>query len=428
MPIIEVDNVTKEFRLGQPRSLRQTVSNTFARVRGEAVPPRVPFQALADVSFSIEPGEVVGFIGHNGAGKSTLLKLLARITQPTTGRLRVSGKVAPLIEVGAGLIGELSGRENIYLNGVILGMKRALVAKKFDEIVAFAELEEFIDTPLKRYSSGMQVRLGFAIATSVDAQILIVDEVLAVGDLAFQRKCYDRMKEMITREGRTVILVSHNLREIDRLCSRVILLERGRVLVDGSPKEVCNLFYERSNEKVRNNIIAIGSRGGRVQVSGEVELIEIALVDDAGALVHRLEYEAPFSVRIRLRVLEEIEDVIFELGIHTTDFLYISTLTSDSKLSVPRMVRGEHEIVCHFGRMPLLPGVYSLRLHVGHGFANHGVFAGESLLNFQVELGQRDVPIASRKGFVEIEALWSARTMKEFSGGEPLAPLQTSCD
>ena len=194
---------------------------------------------------------MLGIIGQNGAGKSTLLKMLARISKPTRGNIKVNGTVAPLIEVGAGLVADMTGRENIFLNGAILGLSRAEIKKKFDEIVAFAELEQFIDTPIKRYSSGMAVRLGFAIATSVNADILIVDEVLAVGDLAFQRKCFDRMEEMIKRQGKTVLLVSHNIRQVERLCSRVILVDHGKILIDGNAEKVCDLFYERSDEKIK---------------------------------------------------------------------------------------------------------------------------------------------------------------------------------
>src|SRR4030042_4773866 len=220
MPIIEINNVTKEFRLGQLKSLKHTVLDTLNRLMGKEVEKRKPFRALDDVSFKVEIGEVIGIIGPNGAGKSTLLKILSRITVPTRGEIKVRGSVAPLIEVGAGLVGDLTGRENIYLNGIILGLSRAEIKKKFDEIVAFAELEEFIDTPIKRYSSGMAVRLGFSIATSVDADILIVDEVMAGGDLSFQRKCFARMETMIKSQGKTVLIVGHNLRQLERMCSR----------------------------------------------------------------------------------------------------------------------------------------------------------------------------------------------------------------
>ena len=192
MPIIQVDHVTKEYRLGALQGLKQTLLNTGARLMGRKVAERPLFKALDDVSFSVEQGEVVGIIGHNGAGKSTLLKMLAKISTPTRGSIKVNGRIAPLIEVGAGFVPDFTGRENVYLNGAILGMARQEIDKKFDEIVDFAEMAEFIDTPVKRYSSGMQVKLAFAVATSIESEILIVDEVLAVGDLAFQRKCFDR--------------------------------------------------------------------------------------------------------------------------------------------------------------------------------------------------------------------------------------------
>ena len=242
--VIEVRNVVKEFRLGTFHGLR----NLARRALGRSRAPN--FRALHDVSFSVRRGEVVGIVGHNGAGKSTLLKLLSNISQPTSGRVRVHGRVAPLIEVGAGMVGDMTGRENIYLNGAILGIDRAELDRKFDEIVEFAELARFIDTPMKRYSSGMQVRLGFAIATAVESDILIVDEVLAVGDVAFQRKCLDRLDEIIHREQRTVLVVSHQVRQLERFCSRVILLDRGRLAMDGEPAVVCGELFARSNDTV----------------------------------------------------------------------------------------------------------------------------------------------------------------------------------
>ena len=253
MSAIEVNHVSKEFRLGQLTSFKDNLTGLMARLKGQPAPQRKVFKALDDIDFKVEPGEVVGIIGQNGAGKSTLLKILSNVVQPTSGSVKVSGKVAPLIEVGAGLIGDLTGRENIYLNGSILGIPRAEIKKKVDEIVAFAELEEFIDTPIKRYSSGMKVRLGFSIATSIEAEILIVDEVLAVGDLAFQRKCFDRMEDVIKGQGRTVLLVSHNIRQVERMCSRVVLLDHGKVLKDGDSGEVCTLFYQRSNDKIHSD-------------------------------------------------------------------------------------------------------------------------------------------------------------------------------
>ena len=201
------------------------------------------FWALKDVSFEVKQGEVVGIIGRNGAGKSTLLKILSRITEPTAGRVTLRGRVASLLEVGTGFHPELTGRENIYLNGAILGMTRAEIRRKFDEIVAFAEVEKFLDTPVKRYSTGMYVRLAFAVAAHLEPEILIVDEVLAVGDAEFQKKCLGKMDEVSRRDGRTVLFVSHNMGAIERLSSRALLMRDGRLSVQGETGMVLNPFF-----------------------------------------------------------------------------------------------------------------------------------------------------------------------------------------
>ena len=400
MPIIEVSHVTKEYRLGQLQSLRQAGLNVLSRLRGRPVQVRKPFKALDDVGFSIEQGEVVGIIGHNGAGKSTILKLLANISKPTSGSIQVKGKVAPLIEVGAGLVLELTGRENIYLNGAILGISKAEIKRKFDDIVAFAELEEFIDTPIKRYSSGMQVRLGFSVATSVESDILIVDEVLAVGDLAFQRKCFDRMEDLIKRQKKTVLLVSHNIRQIQRLCNRVIMLDHGRIRKEGSPQAVCDSFYEQSDEKITASAALTQTRA---DTSGELELMELHFLDHDGQRTERLTYNRDCMVRFRVRVLQGLDDVTFGFGFHTTDFLYLTTHNSEEQLSISHLPPGEHEIVCQIARLPLLPGVYSLRFGVTSGQAARTIFYGENLKHFQV-VG--DVPITVRDGFFALDARW----------------------
>lgn len=245
VPIIDVSNVTKEYRLGAigGRTLREDLQSRFARMRGREDPntrigARVPtknerFLALSGVSFSVDPGEAVGLIGHNGAGKSTLLKLISRVTAPTSGEIRLRGRVASMLEVGTGFHPELTGRENVYLNGAILGMTRGEIDAKFDEIVAFAEMEPFIDTPVKRYSSGMYVKLAFSVAAHLDSEIMLMDEVLAVGDIAFQNKCLAKMSDASATDGRTILYVSHNMGTIQRLCSRVVVLEHGKVAYDG---------------------------------------------------------------------------------------------------------------------------------------------------------------------------------------------------
>ncbi len=245
-PIIEVNGVSKRYQLGQfgLSSFREETEKWMRRLRGAPAAPKADgreFWALRDVSFSVNPGEVVGIIGRNGAGKSTLLKILSRITEPTEGEIVLRGRVASLLEVGTGFHPELSGRENVFLNGAILGMRRAEIARKFDEIVAFAEVEKFIDTPVKRYSSGMYVKLAFSVAAHLEPDILIVDEVLAVGDVAFQKKCIAKMGE-VSGHGRTVLFVSHNLGLIHGLCRSAVLLDRGTVAHQGDVGRAVELY------------------------------------------------------------------------------------------------------------------------------------------------------------------------------------------
>jgi lipopolysaccharide transport system ATP-binding protein len=227
---LEVEHLSKSFRLG--RGATTTLAETFGGWLRRGRAERPTFAALHDVSFTVQPGEVVGLIGRNGAGKSTLLKILSRITRPTSGRVKLRGRVGSLLEVGTGFHPELSGRDNIYLSGAILGLSRTELRRRFDDIVAFAELGPFLDTPVKRYSSGMYVRLAFAVAAHLEPDVLLVDEVLAVGDARFQKKCLSTM-ESRAREGRTIVFVSHNLQATTRLCPRLLLLEQGRLVGDG---------------------------------------------------------------------------------------------------------------------------------------------------------------------------------------------------
>jgi lipopolysaccharide transport system ATP-binding protein len=248
-PIIRVENLGKRYRLGVGQEPYGTLRDKLVKMasapkrlwqrNGHATKPII--WAVRDVNFEVARGEVVGIIGRNGAGKSTLLKVLSRITEPTTGRIELYGRIGSLLEVGTGFHPELSGRENIYLNGAILGMARSEITRKFDEIVAFAEVERFIDTPVKHYSSGMYLRLAFAVAAHLEPEILLVDEVLAVGDIRFQRKCLDKMQE-VGRQGRTVIFVSHNMSAITRLCPRTILLDGGTILRDGPSSQVVSAY------------------------------------------------------------------------------------------------------------------------------------------------------------------------------------------
>jgi lipopolysaccharide transport system ATP-binding protein len=260
--VIQVEHLSKSYRLGAigGGTLREDVSRWLAKLRGKEDPTLKvgqehharlmgkEFWALQDVSFEVKQGEILGVIGRNGAGKSTLLKILSRVTAPTSGEVRVKGRIASLLEVGTGFHPELSGRENIFLNGAILGMSKAEIRKKFDEIVAFSEVEDFIDTPVKRYSSGMYVRLAFAVAAHLEPEILVVDEVLAVGDVAFQKKCLGKMHN-VAREGRTILFVSHNLAAVHQLCSCGIVLSAGSLMHSGSCESAIQLYQSLMPQK-----------------------------------------------------------------------------------------------------------------------------------------------------------------------------------
>jgi lipopolysaccharide transport system ATP-binding protein len=255
--------------------------------------------ALRDISFEIQQGDVVGIIGSNGAGKSTLLKVLSRITEPSTGRVEIKGRVASLLEVGTGFHPELSGRENIFLNGAILGMTRAEVKRKFDEIVAFAEVERFLDTPIKRYSSGMYVRLAFAVAAHLEPEILVVDEVLAVGDYDFQKKCLGKMGEVSKKEGRTVLFVSHNMASISTLCNRCILLEKGMISSLGVTADVI-LEYQTRGE----SIFSFADFSAKAIGDNNARLISGAIKNEKNQLIHEINIDATFCVEMRFKIIE----------------------------------------------------------------------------------------------------------------------------
>ncbi len=331
---IHVDRVSKRFRLGAGieysrltealayggwRWLRSAQQRLSDKSSTEVMPPSVdsPFQdgwfwALRDIDFSVDCGEVVGVIGRNGAGKSTLLKILSRIVTPTSGRVGVRGRVGSLLEVGTGFHPELTGRENVFLNGAILGLRRSEIRKRFDEIVAFAEIEPFLDTPVKRYSSGMTVRLGFSVAAHMEPDVLIVDEVLSVGDQAFQRKCMGKASEL-GAQGRTVLVVSHNLAAIATMCSRAVLIDQGRLLADATPQSVIERYLQSTDANAGRiewgNADAPQSDAIRlrsVSVLGTASETPTSQVDIDRELVVSLEYEvlraiAPYNIHLQLK-------------------------------------------------------------------------------------------------------------------------------
>ncbi|MDL2336234.1 MAG: ABC transporter ATP-binding protein [Pseudomonadota bacterium] len=404
-PVIEVNQVTKEFRLGQLTNLTQSLRNGVNRALGRPVNERAPFKALNDVSFTVEPGEVLGIIGHNGAGKSTLLKLLARISVPSKGRVTVRGRVAPLIEVGAGMVADMTGRENVFLNAAILGMKRDEIKRKFDEIVAFAELEEFIDTPVKRYSSGMQVRLGFAIATAVESEILIVDEVLAVGDLAFQQKCIDRMEKLIRGDGRTVLLVGHNIRQIERICSRVMLLDHGRVTHTGTPKDVCGIFFREAQERNLERHTSLVGQITPQRDAGIIEVQSIELLDDSGTELRTVGLHEPLTLRIKFSCSQPLRRPEVIIGFHTSDFVHVLAVSSAMSQTNPDLAVGTHEVTCRLVDIPLRPFSYGLRLTFLDQYQNTYWYA-DNILPTVVTAGRYDITKMPTSGLVDVPATW----------------------
>ncbi len=403
MPIIEVKHLTKEYDLGAVTSIKDSLRHTLAKIQGKDTWQRERFKALNDVNFTIEQGEVVGIIGHNGAGKSTLLKHLANITKPTSGEVIIRGSIAPLIEVGAGVNPELTGRENIFLNGAILGIPKKVIQSKLDEIIDFSELEQFIDTPVKRYSSGMTVKLGFSIATSMDADILIIDEVLAVGDLAFQRKCFDRMEDLIKRQGKTVLIVSHNLRQIERLCNRVICLSKGQIVLDGMAKEACNYFYSENNKKILTHLAA----NRRWDSSNDIDLINCELEKQTDSKENTIEHLSSPTFKINIKCHKKITNLTVVFGIHTTDFVSVGTRITRPGFLPESIEPGIYQVKLSINKLPLSPGAYGVRISLDIGDPQRNAFYADNVLHFQVEHSTVTQIDIENEGIMLLDASWS---------------------
>ena len=337
-PIIAVEGLSKRYRIGGRQvhnSLRDTVAGLvrapFNRFRSNGSANTI--WALDDVSFEITPGEVVGIIGRNGAGKSTLLKILSQITRPTKGRVALNGRVGSLLEVGTGFHSELTGRENVFLNGAILGMTRAEIQRKFDEIIAFAETEKFLDTPVKHYSSGMTVRLAFAVAAHLEPEILIIDEVLTIGDAEFQKKCLGKMNE-VTRAGRTVLFVSHDLNAINSTCERALLLHEGKVVLSGVPADVTRYYLDHTN----NMYSPITWTALPANNATEVKLNSIRLLQN-GASTSAINCREAFDIHIDYQINEVVRGSRFFLIFRNDRGEVIFTTSDYDMLSAEAMTR-----------------------------------------------------------------------------------------
>lgn len=405
--IISVENLSKRYLIGHReqrggvysytsmRDMLAREAHNFGRKALDVLRGRQVVQgdiieeywALQDVSFDVRQGEILGIIGRNGAGKSTLLKILSRITEPTSGRVTLRGRVASLLEVGTGFHPELTGRENIYMNGAILGMSRAEIRRKFDEIVAFAEVDKFLDTPVKRYSSGMYVRLAFAVAAHLEPEILIIDEVLAVGDAEFQKKCLGKMEDVSRRDGRTVLFVSHNMGAVTSLCSDVIWLERSKLSERGSALEIVTQYLTRQNTKAERIIeLASRSRGqwlsdDRLRLESLEWLCELPL-----------RHGEPAKARIRFKTRSRVPGTAVGIAFFNLDgsqlLAYNTDFQNGFRPDLPSA--GEYSVEMAIGSLPLSPGLYT----IGVGCRSGRSHALDAVLGCsQVEvIGSRDTP------------------------------------
>ncbi len=372
-PAIEVENLSKLYRVNlgsQPAgmgdlrdALARAVSGTLYRLRHGAAYSHTTeeFWALKDISFRIEPGKVLGVIGHNGAGKSTLLKILSRITEPTSGRARIRGQVASLLEVGTGFHPELSGRENVFLNGSVLGMKRSDIVKNFDEIVSFAGIEKFIDTPVKRYSSGMRVRLAFAVAAHLQPEILIIDEVLAVGDAQFQQKCMGKMGD-VARSGRTILFVSHNLFAVQALCDEILWLDRGQVRQAGEPSEVIPAYM---NQVVKTERELVWPELDSAPGNERVSIGRVAVAPPGGTTSDPIYMNTPINVQVDFfnHQDEAMLDVTVQFVTDQEVIAFPSSTLHKQCIREP-LKRGWHQATCFVPANLLNHGVYRLRVMI----------------------------------------------------------------
>lgn len=369
MNVIEFHNVWKKFKKGEKlNSLRDAVPHIFRNtVTGNNDLSAMEFWALNNVNFEVEKGNVVGIMGPNGAGKSTILKLLSRIMLPTKGQMKINGRLSALIEVTAGFHPELTGRENVYLNGTILGMRKKEIDNKFEEIVEFSGVREFIDTPVKRYSSGMYSRLGFSVAAHMDPDILLVDEVLSVGDSAFQAKCAEKMRELM-KVGATIIIVSHSLSLIQSLCKRTILINNGEVLKDGATEEVLP-FYEniviKEREKEINKKTAVLAED-KVRVASDplMTINNVTITNAAGKSKEVFNHDEEIVLKIDYFARKLIEKPVFYVDINRTDgILCCSAMTLEDGFMIDK-IEGHGSIKVNFGKLNLAPNIYLVKISV----------------------------------------------------------------
>ena len=388
-------------------TIRRSVRNVGSKLK-QLVSPMAGandhgFWALKDIGFEVQTGEVLGVIGRNGAGKSTLLKILSRITEPTTGRIEIRGRMGSLLEVGAGFHPELTGRENVYLNGSILGMTRAEIRSKFNAIVAFAECEDFLDTPVKRYSSGMFVRLAFAVAAHLEPEIMVVDEVLAVGDATFQKRCIDRMTEL-ARMGRTILFVSHNMQLVPQFCQRAILLERGQMITSGPAGEVTRFYMDRLLADTRTGDLADKPHSG----CGRARFVRAGVVDAEGRVLSQFVSGDDLIVRMELDVKRAVDDV--SLAVVVQSIFGTRVITSwNREVNFSSDLRpGRQAYECRFRNVRLRPG-HTVMINLWCAEHHDVIDAVDNAVAIDVVGGERDkhLSTASEQGVFVCDYEWA---------------------
>lgn len=428
--VIKAENISKQYKLGAVgmSNLQDDVKRLFARLQGKEDPflkigeensrdqsikkgDSKYVWALKDINFEINKGEVVGIIGKNGAGKSTLLKILSRVTEPTTGQLKYKGRLASLLEVGTGFHPDLTGRDNVFLNGAILGMKRQEIAKKFDEIVEFSGVAKYIDTPVKRYSSGMYVRLAFAVAAHLDPDILIIDEVLAVGDQEFQNKCIEKMKS-VAKQGNTVLFVSHNLPTVKSFCTKGIFMKHGSIVMNGDINEAINEYLTENKDVAETGVIPRDFF--RLHKTNGATITRVCCVNATGDLCN----EFAFGEKIRLRVEFEVEQPINPISID----VMIGTTTGDQYALVTDLSKQAYEGTSRVGVHKLeaeideniLPGIYSLSSGIADQFSGINYDWLENVFTFRVQNvakdGGYDYPYTASHGFINLKSNWKNKS------------------
>lgn len=396
---VKVEHVSKEYRLGAigGATLKGEIQSKIAKLLKKEDPnlkigekshsKNERFLAIDDMSFEVKKGEAIGVIGHNGAGKSTILKLICRVTTPTNGNIYLNGRITSMLEVGTGFHPELTGRENVYLNGAILGMSKSEIDKKFDEIVEFSEVGQFIDTPIKRYSSGMKVKLAFAVASHLDSEIMIMDEVLAVGDVNFQNKCIDRMKKVATEEGRTILYVSHNMATVKSLCERCIVLSKGKVIFEGDTDQAIAVYMK--NEALDDTTFFDTSKAPRHPKCNQRHLLQS--LEILNKKVPQLKYGEKFDFKLRWLSENDDETLKMKLVVNTIDASPVGVAFGGEL----KHRKGENSATFTFDTNHLVPGKYTVDviLYDNDNAGNVMFYDRTTALRFTVEHGEESVKL-----------------------------------